>query len=166
MKTERLNIKKFAPQDWQALKAIVNDFTRSEYAIYDMPFPTEDKEIKALANVYSQAELFYAVWLGDVMIGYVCFHELGGSYDIGYVFRSDYHGKGYAYEACTYLMAHLAKTRNVKEFTAGTALKNTPSCKMLGKLGFALVGTEMLAFRKDENGNDIAFEGGNFKKEV
>lgn len=56
----------------------------------------------------------------------------------------------------------MAKDRNVTAFTAGTALKNTPSCKLLGKLGFALVGTETLSFHKDENGKDITFEGGNF----
>ena len=81
---------------------------------------------------------------------------------MGFCFHSDYHGKGFAFEACSALMEYIAKERNVTVFTAGTALKNTPSCKLLGKLGFVLKDTETLSFHKDENGNEITFEGGNF----
>lgn len=164
MHTNRLLIRRFALQDWQALKAIITDFSHSEYAIYDVPFSTEDGEIKKLAKLYAETELFFAVLRENEMIGYICFHELDGNYDIGYLFHSDHHGKGYAYEACSAVMEHIAKTRDVKAFTAGTALKNIPSCKLLEKLGFAIKGTETLSFCKDENGNDITFEGGIFEK--
>lgn len=98
------------------------------------------------------------------MIGYVCFHREGDSYDLGYCFRSDCHGKGYAYEACAALLRYMTEKRNVKVFTAGMALKNLPSCRLLGKLGFVLEKTETLSFQRDENGNDITFEGGVFIK--
>ena len=74
--------------------------------------------------------------------------------------------KGYAYEACTAMMEYMATERDVKAFTAGTALKNAPSCKLLQKLGFAWADTETLSFHKDECGNDIVFEGGVFRKEI
>ncbi|MBQ9746483.1 MAG: GNAT family N-acetyltransferase [Clostridia bacterium] len=166
MKTERLTIKNFTPQDWRALKEITSDFGRSEYAVYDMPFPKDDETIKDMAKIYAETGLFFSVRLGEAMIGYVCFHELDGDYDIGYIFHSAYHGKGYAAEACTALMEHIAKTKNAKVFTAGTALANTPSRKLLEKLGFVLVGTETLSFYKDESGNDIFFEGGIYRKEA
>ena len=147
------------------MQRIAADFRKSEYAIYDMPLPVEEQEIKALTRQFAQSHLFFAVMLDEDMIGYVCFHEEDGNYDLGYCFHSDYQGKGYAYESCSALMEHVAKTRAPKAFTAGTALKNVPSCKLLGKLGFVLQGTETLSFHKDEEGNDIAFEGGLFVKQ-
>ena len=47
--------------------------------------------------------------------------------------------------------------------TAGTALKNISSVKLLKSLGFIQVGTEKVSFHKDENGKDIVFDGGIFE---
>ena len=63
-------------------------------------------------------------------------------------------------------MEYIGKTRTVKAFTSGTALKNIPSCRLLEKLGFVLTETESLAFHKDEHGKDIVFEGGIFIKRM
>lgn len=49
---------------------------------------------------------------------------------------------------------------------AGTALRNVPSVILLKRLGFELIGTEEVSFFKDESGNDIYFEGGNFLKNL
>lgn len=97
-------------------------------------------------------------------MGYVCFHAEGEKYDLGYCFHSAYHGKGYAFESCTEIMKYFAERKNIKTFTAGTAMENIPSRKLLEKLGFTLQGTQPLSFHKDENGNDIVFTGGNFTK--
>lgn len=131
-----------------------------------MPLPVEDEKIKEMTKQFSEARLFFSVMLEEVMIGYVCFHEDNKNYDLGYCFHSDYHGKGYAYEACFAAMEHISKTRDVKAFTAGTALKNVPSCKLLEKLGFVLMQTEMLSFHKDKAGDDIVFEGGIYRKKI
>lgn len=164
MQTHRLQIRELDPYDWQAMQRIALDFLKSEYVIYDMPLPVEDEKIKELTKQFAASHLFFAVMLDNVMIGYVCFHEENGNYDLGYCFHSDYHGKGYAYEACHAVMEHISKTRCAKAFTAGTALQNVPSCKLLNKLGFVLAKTEMLSFHKDNVGNDIVFEGGSFIK--
>ena len=147
------------------MQKIAAGFQKSKYAAYDLPLPTEEQEIKALTKVFADTGLFFAVMLDSIMIGYIAFHVENEKYDLGYCFHSDYHGKGYAYEACAAMMDYMAKERDVKIFTAGTALKNTPSCKLLEKLGFVLIATEMLSFHKDEKGNDITFEGGVFMKE-
>ena len=165
MKTNRLSIRELVSEDWRSMQTIAADFRKSEYAIYDMPLPVEEQEIQALTRQFAESHLFFAVMLGEGMIGYVCFHEEGGNYDLGYCFHSDFQGKGYAYESCSALMEHIAKTCSPKAFTAGTALKNVPSCKLLKKLGFVLQGTETLSFHKDEEGNDIVFEGGLFVKQ-
>lgn len=69
--------------------------------------------------------------LDSVMIGYVCFHEDNGNYDLGFCFHSDYQGNGYAYESCTAIIEYMEKERGVKVFTAGTALKNAPPVNCL-----------------------------------
>ena len=166
MKTARLFIRQLKSEDWQSMQRIAADFQKSPYAVYDMPLPTEKREIKDLTQKFADTQMFFAVVLDDVMIGYICFHEENESYDLGFCFHSDYQGNGYAYESCSALMEHMTKGRGVKAFTAGTALKNTPSCKLLGRLGFVLENTETLSFHKDQSGNDITFEGGIYRKEI
>lgn len=160
IETERLWIRALEPEDWKGLQAIAADFIRSPYAIYDQPLPTQDDAIQALTKQFADSGMWFVVTLPDSheIIGYICFHLHKGSYDLGYCFHSAYQGKGYAYESCSALMAHLEQ-RGAESFTAGTALKNLPSRKLLERLGFALAGTEVVCFQKD-----MAFEGGRFVK--
>ena len=164
-KTERLLIRELIPDDWQCMQKIAADFRKSKYAIYDIPLPTGNAKIIALTEQFAETQLFYAVLLHDMMIGYICFHEDNGNYDLGFCFHSDYQGKGYAFESCRAMMDYISNERNIKTFTAGTALNNKPSCKLLERLGFILQKTERLSFQKDAEGNDVTFEGGIFIKQ-
>lgn len=164
--TNRLLIRKLVQDDWKSMQKIAIDFAQSKYAVYDMPLPVDTTAIISLTEQFAETQLFYAVLLHDVMIGYICLHEDNGNYDLGFCFHSDYQGKGYAFESCRAVMEQIAKERNIKTFSAGTALKNKPSCKLLERLGFTLQETEQLSFHKDENGNDITFVGGIFTKQV
>ncbi len=164
--TNRLLIRKLVPDDWKSMQKIAIDFAQSKYAVYDMPLPVDTAAIISLTEQFAETQLFYAVLLHDVMIGYICLHEDNGNYDFGFCFHSDYQGKGYAFESCRAVMEQITKERNIKTFSAGTALKNKPSCKLLERLGFTLQETEQLSFHKDENGNDITFVGGIFTKQV
>lgn len=166
LRTERLTIRPLVADDWRSMQRIASDFSGSAYAVYDRPLPVEDAEIKSLTEQFAATQLFFAVLLQDTMIGYICFHDDGGIYDIGFCFHSDYHGKGYAYESCSAMMEYLEKAGTVSAFMAGTALKNTPSCSLLRKLGFVLKETEMLSFHTDEAGKAIAFEGGVYQREI
>lgn len=163
--TKRLMIRLLRSSDWSALKNIAEDFSRSPYAVYDMPLPTEDEAIRALTEQFEASGLWFAVMLDQEMIGYVCFHEEADSCDLGFCFHSSYQGKGYALEACRALMSYIEQTRTVGCFTAGSALNNTPACKLLEKLGFSLKDREQRSFHKDEQGRAISFEGGVFVKE-
>lgn len=161
--TDRLFVRQLTPEDWRCVKEIALDFCQSEYAVYDMPLPTEDGEIRELTERFAASGLFFAVLAKDAedMIGYICFHEDHGSYDLGYCFHSAFQGRGYAFESCAALMEELARSRRVRTFTAGTALNNIPSCNLLRKLGFTLQGTETLSFREG-----IRFQGGSFIKQA
>lgn len=162
--TNRLYIRNLRESDWTEMKHIFSDFNRSKYAIYDAALPITDTEVKKLTKRFAETNLFFAVFLKEAphMAGYVCFHKDKDAYDLGYCFHSAYQGKGFAFESCEALMLGFKEQYGARVFTAGTAINNIPSCKLLKKLGFVCVSTETLSFHKDSVGNDILFEGGNF----
>lgn len=164
--THRLLIRTVTAADWPVLKAIAEDFNRSPHVFYDVPHTAVDCEIQRMAQRFEDSRLFFAVCLKETgaMIGYICFHRTKDDFDMGYCFLSAYHDNGYAAEACLSLMHYMEQTHDVALFTAGTALDNTPSCKLLKKLGFVMTGTERLSFHRDCDGNAITFEGGIFTK--
>ena len=159
LKTFRLFIRDLRETDWTEMKSLFVDFNNSKYAVYDRALPTEDMEVKSLTKQFVENDLFFAIYLldDDQMIGYVCFHKDKEKYDLGYCFHSKFHSNGYAYESAKALIDYFVREYNATAFTAGTAIDNTPSCKLLKKLGFECVSTEYLSFN-----NDFSFEGGNF----
>ena len=159
LETDRLYIRSLQETDWRQMKDIFVDFNNSEYVVYDMPLPTEDEETKALIKKFSESNLFFAVFLKESseMIGYVCFHKDGEKYDLGYCFHSAYHANGYAYESTNALLKYLRDEFGAAIFTAGTAIDNIPSCRLLKKLGFVCASTETVSFD-----HVFSFQGGNF----
>ncbi|MGN0521708.1 MAG: GNAT family N-acetyltransferase [Eubacterium sp.] len=159
METNRLYIRSLYETDWQEIKNIFIDFNNSKYAVYDMPLPTENEEIKALIKKFVDSNMFFTVLLKESgnMIGYVCFHKDGNIYDLGYCFHSKYHSNSYAYESTKALIEYFIAECGATGFTAGTAIDNTPSCRLLEKLGFVCDSTETISFD-----NAFHFQGGNF----
>ena len=160
LKTERLHIRDLKESDWTKMKRLFIDFNNSKYAVYDRALPTEDFEIEALTKKFIENGLFFAVNLldqKDEMIGYVCFHKNEEAYDLGYCFHSAFHSKGYAYESIKALIDYFVQQHNAVSFTAGTAIANTPSCKLLERLGFECVSKEKISFD-----GKFSFEGGSF----
>lgn len=163
--TERLDINLLQRTEWRDIQEICMDFEHSPYAVYDYPLPTEDREVISLVQTWANSSKFYSAHLIGCTeaIGYVCFHD-GTAYDIGFNFKTCYQGHGYAYEAVSALLHMLHNTYQISKFTAGLALQNTPSLKLIEKLGFSLTSTEMRSFRTDANGKDIMCQCGNFEK--
>ena len=167
LKTERLTIRHVVADDWKSIRDIWVDFNSSEYAQYDTPHITEDANVQARIAKWAAANsgtehMFFAICLDETVIGYIAFNIRENGHDIGYCFHSAYHGKGYAKESHLALFDYLG-TLGITKFSAGTALNNTPSVKMLTSLGFKLVAQEKVSFYKDADGNDIVFDGGIFE---
>ena len=168
IRTERLLLRPAEESDWRDLQALWTDFSASPYAQYDRPHPTEEAEVKARAArwaaVQCAAHRFYMVCLDGRVIGYVACHERDeGVYECGYCFDAAFHGQGYAGEALRAIIGAL-REEGAKSLTAGTALDNAPSVRLLKAMGFELTGTERVSFYKDAGGNDIVFEGGVFER--
>lgn len=163
LETSRLFIRRLNDSDWQEMKNIFIDFNNSKCAVYDMPLPTEDREIKALIKRFADSNLFFAVFLKEssFMIGYVCFHKNEDKYDLGYCFHSAYHSNGYAYESTNALVKYFVDECGATGFTAGTAIDNVSSCRLLKKLGFVCTSTETVSFD-----NVFSFKGGKFELNI
>lgn len=168
LKTERLTIRHIVADDWKSIKDIWVDFKSSEYTQYDTPHITENANVQARIAKWAAANsgtehMFFAICLDEIVIGYIAFNIRENGYEIGYCFHSAYHGKGYAKESMLALFDYL-RTLGITNFSAGIAINNTPSVKLLTSLGFKLVEQEKVSFYKDADGNDIVFDGGIFVK--
>lgn len=165
--TKRLLIRPIHQEDWPSIRAIWEDFSHSPYAQYDKPHSTDPEDMRtriarwARYTAQGMEHIFFAVCRQDRVIGYIAFNRRAQGYEIGYCFHSASHGKGYAREALAALFAALGE-KGITHFTAGTALANTPSVRLLTSLGFRLTGTEKVSFYQDVSGRDIAFDGGIF----
>ena len=165
IKTNRLLIRKLVNEDWENLKEMAIDFESSKYAIYDHEMPISDEEIKKVTQMFCRDNKFFAVSsLSDgKFMGYVCLNgESDSELDLGYCFNSLYQGKGYAIEASIAITNYAFNILKVEKLTAGTAILNYPSCKVLDKLGFRKIGESSHSFRKTPEGNPIEFMGASF----
>lgn len=79
LETSRLYIRSLCETDWQEMKNIFIDFNNSKYAVYDMPLPTEDEEIKALIKKFVESNMFFTVFLKESrdMIMERCYNIFG-----------------------------------------------------------------------------------------
>ena len=166
--TNRLTIRLVAAADWPAVRDIWAALAPLPMAQYDKPHSTAPEDVRARIARWADftgkgtEHMFFAVCLDDAVIGYVAFNRRENGHEIGYSFHPAHHGKGYAKEALAALLAHL-RENGFTRFSAGTALNNTPSVRLLTGLGFRLTGTEKVSFYKDEQGRDIVFDGGIFE---
>ena len=164
--TSRLLVRRIQERDWEDIREIWADFHKSEYSCYDRYIDTSEEEVKRRVSVmasYSRSteHMFYGVCFGNTVIGFFSFSKEGNGYETGYCFHSGSHGKGYAKESFIALKEAIKKT-GADHISAGTALRNIPSFEFLTSCGFFLMGTQQMSFYKDEQGNDIYFEGGYF----
>lgn len=161
--TQRLEIRSFDREDWRGLVRIAQDFQQSEYRWLDREMPTQEDRARAAAAYCASTGLWFSVFepISAEMIGYICFHFEDGALDLGYSFHSSVHGKGYAFESISAMLEILGQTGIVQRFTAGTALDNAPSVRLLHRLGFAQTGTEELCFYPGH-----PFIGGMFEKVI
>ena len=168
--TERLTIRSVRVNDWKEIQAIWTDQAKSIYAPYIKPKALDNQsvflEISRWAGFSDDDEHHYHVICCDKnIIGYVACHRREVGFEIGYCFHSCYHGKGYARESISALLNSM-KAQGISRVVAQTALKNTPSIKLLLSLGFNQIGTEKVSFCQDAEGKKIYFDDGIFELQI
>lgn len=167
--TGRLLIRNFTVDDAPALQEIILQYQASEYAVYDHAWPTSVDAIRGVAEWFASGDAFLAVCLRESgkLIGYVRLHlveeadvedhQPGQVYGLGYCFNFDYHGRGYATEACRAVLGRAFDELSADRVTAGTAAANAPSCSLLARLGFRRVEERMASFRSAADGTPNEF---------
>jgi RimJ/RimL family protein N-acetyltransferase len=165
LETERLLIRNFQSNDWETLHEMILQYESSEYAAYDHPWPTSPEEIKRVTEWFASGESFLAVCLKDVgrFIGFVSLNpekkDDPGEFNIGYIFNFNYHGKGYAIEACRAVIGHAFDRLQAHTVITGTASVNRPSFRLLERLGFKKTAESTASFRNTSEGKPIGFLG-------
>ena len=165
LKTDRLVIRNFQASDWEALYEMITQYQASELAAYDQQWPTAPEDIRGVAEWFASGDSYLAVTLKDTgrFIGFVSLNpeEKEGvrEYNLGYIFNFDFHGKGYASEACRAVLEHAFGTLQADGVITGTAAVNHASCKLLERLGFRKTAESKGSFRNDLEGKPVEFLG-------
>lgn len=78
IETERLTIRHIVADDWKSIKEIWVDFNTSALSQYDMPHITDDDDVQPRIAKWAGANsgtehMFFAICLGDIVIGYSAF---------------------------------------------------------------------------------------------
>ena len=169
IETDRLLIRHFAADDSGYLLEMIVQYQASEYAVYDHQWPTSVDEIRGVAEWFAGGDSYLAVCLKDDgrFIGFVSLNGSGegpgGEFDLGYCFNFDYHGRGYAAEACSAALAHAFREREAAKVTSGTAAANLPSCRLLSRLSMRKTREGTASFCNDEDGRPMEFVGWGFE---
>lgn len=140
--TERLTLRPLREEDVDVILAYRNDPSVAEYQDWDLPVTRE----RVQRNVDSHAGWTditpgeprqIGIELDGELIGdlYVALDEHGGVAEIGFTLRSDYQGKGYAFEAAEAVTRDLIERLGCHRIFAQLSPRNQRSARLLEKLG-------------------------------
>lgn len=139
--TDRLLIRNFTPDDWQAFQALIIRYQASESARYEEPWPTSAEEIQRITTWFAAGDEYLCVCLKATgkLIGLLAIErrkeETATVHNLGYIFHPDYHGHGYATEGCRAVMSYLFTQVAASGIRTGTNPANEPSVQLLTRLG-------------------------------
>lgn len=141
LKTDRLVIRRFCMDDAKACFALMSD-AQGMYLDGCKPFSSMDDAYYERMKLFEKREGQYVIVLKDTneVIGTVNVFDDDSravcAKEIGYAIHPDHRQKGYAYEAISSITALLRKHLQFDMVVAGVLPENTPSIKLLEKLGF------------------------------
>lgn len=157
METERLQIRRFTPEDWQDLYEYLSLPEVVHYEPYGVYSQEQAKE-EAVSR--SQNPDFWAVCLKSTgkCIGNLYLAKQGqDTWELGYVFHTAYQGKGYATEAAEAMMDDLFTKGAAHRIVAMCDPRNIASWRLLERLHLRREGIllQNVWFEKDEEGNPL-----------
>lgn len=140
--TPRLLVRPFAPGDERDAAVYLGDARTMRYI--EPPFAAQQTHDFLLSCALRPEPLVWAVEesaTGEV-IGHVIFHPFDeGSWELGWVLRSDKCGQGYGTELGRALIAE-AERRGIPALAAEADPRNAASLALLHSLGFSYAGQE------------------------
>ncbi|MGH2617335.1 MAG: GNAT family N-acetyltransferase [Thermomicrobiales bacterium] len=137
IETDRLRIRRFARDDWQAVHAYTADAGVMTYRPEGVM--TEEQTRQFVAEQMGEDAQSFAVDLlaEDRLIGHMDFHPWFGprTYEIGWCLNPRFHGQGYATEAAAALLRYGFETLRLHRIIATCQPENVPSWRVMEKLG-------------------------------
>lgn len=135
IKTKRLIVRKFKPEDWQA----VYEYTSSPEVMRYIPEDvfTEETAKEFIRKNIEKADHFPVFIEGDILIGHIGFHKYFGNhtYEIGWVFNPKFYNKGYASEAAYAVLRYAFEELGLHRIIATCQPENPPSYRVMEKIG-------------------------------
>ncbi|TCC40004.1 N-acetyltransferase [Kribbella capetownensis] len=164
VRTERLSLRRFSPDDAEAFAAYRSDPDVARYQSWDAPLPLADalKTVEDFANgdPLKPGWFQYAVDLDGVLIGDIGFnlHENLRQAELGFTLAPEHQGKGYATEAVRGLLDQLFVERKLHRVSAECDARNRASARLLERLGFRQEGLRLSnSWFKGEWTDDLLF---------
>ncbi len=154
IETQRLRIRPFQPNDWQAVYDYTSDPAVMMY-IPEGPFTPEQAKAFVAENMGEQARAVTVLLkTGDMLVGHMVFHPWFAprTYEIGWVFNGAYHGHGYATEAAMALLQYGFERLHLHRIIATCQPENVASWRVMEKLGMRREAHFRKCIRRADNG--------------
>lgn len=142
MRTQRLLLRPLRPDDVDVIVDYRNDPEVAELQDWDLPVPRERvvQHVEAQSgwtDIVPGEPRQIGIDLDGELIGdlYVGLDEHGGVAEIGFTLRTEYQGKGYAFEAASVVVADLVERLGCHRIYAQLSTKNVRSARLLERLG-------------------------------
>lgn len=157
LETPRLRLRPFSPDDGPALYAYLSDVRVVHFEPY-APFTEEQARKEAARRADDPA--FWAVCrkdTGTVIGNLYCARGDLDTWELGFVFHADHWKRGFATEAARTIVAEAFGAWNAHRMVAHCHPDNTPSWRLLERLGFRREGhlRKNVYFRADAAGRPL-----------
>jgi len=160
IETERLFVRRFKPGDWADLREYISKET---VMCFEQPWDTSDEGCRTTAAELAKGHSFWAVELKETgkMIGHLYFSQIQPkeflTWEPGYIFNDDYHGRGYTTEACRGILDYGFRHLGAHRVIARCSPENIPSWRLLERLQLRREGLSLqcVTLRKTPRGRPI-----------
>ena len=161
LETERLTIRNFKSDDWKDIQALAINKETSEFAKYDVTWPTSDDECKKMAKFLSGTDFFWAVCLkvDGKLIGLIAFNSIDENrlLDLGHLFHTDYMSEEEVMtEALRRMVQYAFDELEINRITTHNAADWEGQIEPLRRLGMRKTGEGVASF--SSNPNDVPIE--------
>ena len=151
IETERMIVRDFKSDDVNDLHEILGDAETMKYCEPAYHFEKTRKFLEEFC-IAKKGAVAAALKGSNKVIGYILFKPLEEAvYEIGWIFNKKYWRRGYAYEACSELIAYGFRELNIHKVVAET-IDSEKSAGLMEKLGMKREGVQK-SQAKDELGN-------------
>lgn len=164
METDRLIIRRFTPEDGEAVLALSLDRRHSSMKDFDHQWPADLEGCKGAAAYFAGSDSCFAVTLKPSMklIGFLSFNSVDGDnmLDLGHVWHTACQNDDLDTEALSLMTQYAFEEMGVSGVTAENPLECAEQIAPLKSIGMQVIQTQPHAsFVSDEKGNPIQFTG-------